>query len=372
MSNSLRIAYGCLSPTGARMLPADIEGVDYLLLDGGPLVAPDEPGPELALEQAFRRLAPWLYLDPQLKVIASLAGRDPLLHVTPVAQALVDSGCRDQAITVLRGHDMLDRLEELFQSADLAHAETGQRLVDLKDPIHAASVCLPHVIYPQAINSRVLLVGYSSAEAMTAGVAESIGVEQPLASRVAAALCHANRIPLPPSSGETEVYEAVTAEIDSHGDIAFLGNDYRRQAAEQVFEGAEVEKPRFDALRLEVRHRVGFATKCFVKTSPDIAEELAKLLNSYHIDTRLQQWRSDQSDDALLEVLLQAKSKEDVETHLRRFWQAAWSERSRERGAPAMPSPIAVYETWPTRLPFEEFEILSEKQSAQAWLNEES
>ncbi|MCA9242165.1 MAG: hypothetical protein KDA37_18265, partial [Planctomycetales bacterium] len=253
----------------------------------------------------------------------------------------------------------------------LAHQTTGRRLLELTNPIHAAAVSLPHVVYPQALDTRVLLVGYSSPQAMAAGVAQTIGVEYSTASRAATALCKAN-LESPPLLDETEVYDAVSIEIDESGDVSFLGNDSRRERAERDIASAAEEEPLLDSLRLDVRHREGFAVTLFLEVLPDLADQTEKLLNTLPISFNVRLWRGGQGGAVLLDVTLRSVGKADVEGSLRRVVQLVGSESSSERGLRSVPRVWPVYATWPTSMPFEEFEILSEKQSAQAWLSEDA
>lgn len=165
--SSPRIAHGSLHHHGADLLPDDLEGVDYLLLDGGPVVAPAEEGPEELLDEAIARLTPSLYLDPDLKVIASLAGRDPVAAARRVAKNLSETGNADLPMGVVHGSDVLDQLEEFFAAGvELRHNASGQTLHRSKSPPRAAALALDGdpVFATSQQNARLLLFAHADLE----------------------------------------------------------------------------------------------------------------------------------------------------------------------------------------------------------------
>lgn len=143
--SSLRLAYGSLHHAGAGLLPRDLEGVDYLLLDGGlPRVAnPAEPPLLDLLRRSCKQLGPVIYLNPTLHVVVRLAGESPAAAARVIAEELVEAGSIDLPIGIAKGHDVLPRLEEFLACGiDLRHAETDQPFVELRDPTQAATVAL--------------------------------------------------------------------------------------------------------------------------------------------------------------------------------------------------------------------------------------
>ncbi len=162
--NPIRLAYGSLHHDGAGVLPSQTDGLDFLLLDGGPVLSSDRSATQALVEEAFERLGRSFYLDAELSVLASLAGRDPRLVAKGIAEQLAAAENRDLPLGVVRGCDVTDRLEEFLADGELAHQETGQPLLELRGPILQAVVSLGRDTLAEALDqhARVVLVGHAA------------------------------------------------------------------------------------------------------------------------------------------------------------------------------------------------------------------
>lgn len=218
--SSARIAHGSLCRYGADLLPADLEGIDFLLLDGGPLAAPSETGPESLLEEAIRRLAPQLYLNAELTVVATLAGRDPAAVAARLAAPLGEAGSPDLAVGVVQGSDIIDRLEEFLAAGEpLRHTATGQAFTELCDPTVAAAALLGPDALRAALgqSARVVLVGAASAEGIlhACGAAgASDGPATPVSLKHRTGYCGAALLRI----GDTSHNEFAGPYLDAWGD----------------------------------------------------------------------------------------------------------------------------------------------------------
>ena len=172
--NEIHLAYGALQAEGPLRLPLELEGVDYLLLDAGPPRAASELGPEGLLEQALEQLGPRLYLDTNLHVLATLAGRQPRASVLEIARQLSGTGNADLRIAEVQGCDVLDRLEEfLAGGAELRNLATGERVARSTKPIESVTACLDPQPLVAALrqDARVVVTGYASPGTAVVGMA---------------------------------------------------------------------------------------------------------------------------------------------------------------------------------------------------------
>ncbi|MEM9186989.1 MAG: acyclic terpene utilization AtuA family protein [Planctomycetota bacterium] len=150
------------------------EGVGVVLLDSDPLAPLDGSLGEASTATAIAGLGGAFYLDPELIAVAALGGQDPAAVAGRVAPVFCGAGNDALPIAVVRGHDLLDELEELMRGgAPLAHAETGDPYTRLTAPTVAASARLGADAVAAAIGNggRLVVVGHASVESLVAGSA---------------------------------------------------------------------------------------------------------------------------------------------------------------------------------------------------------
>ncbi len=135
-------------PAGIEEFAAGCE-LDMLQLDylrpRQAIVTGDRPVelPPFALGfcDALRKLTGPLFLEPQFHVIASAGWESAYECVERAAGVLVGGGCGDIPVAAIRGSNLLPILELLqADRLELRHADTGQPLRELREPLLAADL----------------------------------------------------------------------------------------------------------------------------------------------------------------------------------------------------------------------------------------
>ncbi|MEM1303247.1 MAG: acyclic terpene utilization AtuA family protein [Planctomycetota bacterium] len=177
--SSIRIGRGSLHHHGVGLLPEDPEAAECVLLDGGPVNPPladatdgllDGLSLDGLLDEAIRRLAPTLYLNPELRVVATLAGGDPEAAATRAAAILAGSGNAELPIAVVNGCDVLDRLEEFLAAGQsLRNQQTGEAFTRARLAPRMAALALDAepVAAAHQQGARLVVVGHADAETLT-------------------------------------------------------------------------------------------------------------------------------------------------------------------------------------------------------------
>lgn len=227
MPRDFRIAFTPVSPCAAPRLLDDGVQADFLFLAPEvPDFAPhrgDEEGPRASLplplatfEPPIAHLARRMYLDAEFRVIASLAGGDSSAAVERAARAFADTGGKSTRLGAIRGHDLLDRLEELMVAgAPLKNTVTGQAFAELQQPIVAAAARLGYEPLLAALRqqARIVFAGHASAEAMaTAAVIAQLDW----------APTDARLEPLRAAAGQLSANHPAI-EVDAAGEVQLLG-----------------------------------------------------------------------------------------------------------------------------------------------------
>jgi hypothetical protein len=177
---------GHLAKTGVERLvetsQADLVQIDYPRPRStpAPTAAPVEL-PERASQFAdvVRVLAKQLYLNPDLRVIASAGWRNAYACAEEVAAALAEAGCGDVSLAAVRGSHLLPILDDLARSGvKLRNAETQAAWRDLKAPLVGAELLLGAGPIATALTegARVVVAGsYDGASPLTAAAATQFG-----------------------------------------------------------------------------------------------------------------------------------------------------------------------------------------------------
>jgi len=172
--NEIHLACAALRPHRPELLPANLEGADFLLLDGGMPGPPAEARLHRQLQQAVKQLGPQLYLDAKLRVVTTVGGGDSLHAARVVAQQLTASGNSDLLLAVVRGGDMLDRIEEFIAAgAELQDMATGQPIASIAKPIEVVTAWLGHepIVASLRQHARVVVTSFASPGESVAGIA---------------------------------------------------------------------------------------------------------------------------------------------------------------------------------------------------------
>lgn len=382
----VRFDYGSLHAGGAGVLPPQTEGVDFLLLDGGPVVAPDQEGPELILEEAFDRLGPRFFLDPGLNVLASLAGREPRSSARSIAQRLVKTSNFDLPISVVRGHNLLGGLEEFMREHPLAHAVTGERFADLLDPTVAAVACLGRKPTVAALSqdARVVLVGHESPGDMAAAAGRfwfgSQASKHPIedaASQAGLSLSAMHQIARRKATLDDPFYTSHVGPLllNQSGELDDSGVEPGPASLSQSPWPGEtiVRDPGVSAVT--ILHRKTFVTDAvlYLRESGVLNELYRDLTDSNAWSRSLPNVSVWPSDDDTDEFLVRATLRHPERDHVAR---AALLLRQivgplAEEGVAFLTAPMvhATYETWPTSLPADCLEWSIDTRTAREWLD---
>lgn len=241
---TVRLAYGRLDAGGAGVLPAQLEGIDYLLLNGGAVAPPGDTAVLDILLDTIDLIAPHFFLDPNFRVIASLGGSDPREAAKRVAQRLEVSFDLSLSIAAVRGQDVLARLEELLQESALPDLLTGESFLDQQSPTVAAIATMGHepTLAALAEGAQVVLVSHEDpSELAVAAAADAFGPDW----LVGGLKDHANglghilesinshALAVAPAGSNLGTTIGVTAELSDQGEVFFFGDSDLCSAAQQ-------------------------------------------------------------------------------------------------------------------------------------------
>lgn len=374
---SVRLAYGSLHHAGAGLAPAGLEGVDYLLLDGGPVLSSGAEPAERLLQEAVRLLSPHLYLDRSISVLASVGGADTRQAAAGVARLLAESGNADLAVGVVRGHHVTGRLNDLLEQCEMPHAVTGQPLVELRQAIELAIVSFgaEPMLAGLAQDAHLLITSYEDVPEMAvAAVANTLGIGDPQwdsAARAAGAALH-EQFPLAlksaPQGAEIASLGGPVAVVDADGS-ASLRNASLLGVAGPTLPTPATPSPPDDETPLTLRYARGYRLSALIVV-PDATERLqlesaiASALQG-HADLSCTHWSAEECEG--LQIDLTAPNSTHARDALRRVQQrlAMHGPSARMAVAPVM---APHYEVWPTRLPRELAPWGIETRTAEEWL----
>ncbi|TWT77096.1 hypothetical protein Pla123a_25260 [Posidoniimonas polymericola] len=251
----LRLEYQDLRVASLAAPTGQLDGGDVLMLGCGPLPPESAAGPAFTaaqgpVAQAVRTVGPRLYMDSQLRVLASLAGQDPVEAAGAVAASLVETGNADLRVAVVRGQNVLDRLEELMLHTDLAHQTTGQRFAELNAKTVSAIAGLGPRPAAQALKqgARLVLTAYENPTALAEAAAWNAFAkpECAVARGVGGVLACFSRGLCAHSLQQTDwsQLESLQAEIEPNGAVCFYGAKPLCDAAKQAMaEWEEAGRP---------------------------------------------------------------------------------------------------------------------------------
>ncbi|TWT37756.1 hypothetical protein KOR34_27190 [Posidoniimonas corsicana] len=374
--NALRLAHhdlrGPRTPAWARQL----EGVDFLLLDAGPLSGGDAPAEQLP--RTLRTLGPQLYMDAQLRLVASLAGGDPSIAGPHAAQTLVDTGNPDLPLAVVRGQDVLDRLEELLLHTDLAHAETGQRFVELSAKTVGAIASLGPRAVSQAVKqgARAVLTAHETPAVLCEAVARAATGKRdlPTARKLGQTLadCSPQAVSDTLRRPEWSPEQSLQAELTADLDVEFFGGAELTDSARRRFaETSSAVDP--DQSNLTLTYLDGYQARLVLWASEAAARgRLEEVLTNAPPELRPCICPpSAAADGALVEVTLHHANRAKVENaaaELAGVLEVASGVLGLRRiGGPPLVEPR--YRQWPTVLPVELLEWSIDIKPAQQWVD---
>jgi hypothetical protein len=122
----------------------------------------------------LERLGPILKAQPKLKIITNAGGMNPGACAARAREVLGRAGLRDRAVAVVRGDDLLPRLDELLAGGHaLAHLDTGEPLWAVRDRVVSANAYLgsPPLAEALARGAAVVITGRVADAALTLGPA---------------------------------------------------------------------------------------------------------------------------------------------------------------------------------------------------------
>ena len=163
---------------------ADALSIDYLLFsyfgdvwratDGDRLPERSVPAETEAFRQAVALLAPALFLQPQLRLLADAGGGDPRKCAQALGQELCGRGCAELEIAVVLGDNLLDRLEELtLAGCGLDNEVTGKKLTDISQPLAFAQCRMgaEGIMTALAQGARIIVAGGTSLSTLAVAAA---------------------------------------------------------------------------------------------------------------------------------------------------------------------------------------------------------
>jgi hypothetical protein len=122
----------------------------------------------------LERLGPALKAQPHLKIVTNAGGMNPPACAARAREVLGRAGLRDRAVAVVRGDDLLPRLDELLACGHLlAHLDTGEPLRAVRDRVVSANAYLgsPPIAEALARGAAVVITGRVADAALTLGPA---------------------------------------------------------------------------------------------------------------------------------------------------------------------------------------------------------
>jgi hypothetical protein len=122
----------------------------------------------------LERLGPSLKAQPHLKVVTNAGGMNPTACAARAREVLGRAGLGERAVAVVRGDDLLPRLDELLARGHaLAHLDTGEPLRSVRDRVVSANAYLgsPPIAEALARGAAVVITGRVADAALTLGPA---------------------------------------------------------------------------------------------------------------------------------------------------------------------------------------------------------
>jgi hypothetical protein len=118
----------------------------------------------------LERLGPALKAQPNLKIVTNAGGMNPWACAARAREVLDRAGLADRAVAVVRGDDLLPRLDDLLACGHtLAHLDTGQPLRAVRDRVVSANAYLgsPPLALALAQGAAVVITGRVADAALT-------------------------------------------------------------------------------------------------------------------------------------------------------------------------------------------------------------
>jgi hypothetical protein len=118
----------------------------------------------------LERLGPTLKAQPNLKVVTNAGGMNPGACAARAREILGRAGLADHAVAVVRGDDLLPRLDELLAGGHtLAHLDTGEPLNTVRDRVVSANAYLgsPPIAEALVRGAAVVITGRVADAALT-------------------------------------------------------------------------------------------------------------------------------------------------------------------------------------------------------------
>jgi hypothetical protein len=118
----------------------------------------------------LERLGPLLKAQPTLKIVTNAGGMNPGACAARAREVLEQAGLRRRAVAVVRGDDLLPRLDELLAGGHaLAHLDTGEPLWTVRDRVVSANAYLgsPPIAEALARGAAVVITGRVADAALT-------------------------------------------------------------------------------------------------------------------------------------------------------------------------------------------------------------
>jgi hypothetical protein len=173
------------APAGLDQLASrgqlDLLQLDYVRPRLAPVTGPAPAElPEIAgsFIDAVRSLGKTLFLEPELRVVASAGWSNSYLLAERAGQALAEAGCPETPVSAVRGSNVLAILEDLVAGGlKLPNLETGAAWTTLRAPILAADLQLGAGPLAAALGegARIVVAGHYDAAAPAIAAAIAAG-----------------------------------------------------------------------------------------------------------------------------------------------------------------------------------------------------
>jgi len=122
----------------------------------------------------LQRLTPILAAQPNLKIVTNAGGMNPLACAAKTRATLDDANLGDRRIAIVRGDDLMPRLDELIrQGHTLTNLETGEPISTVRDRVVSANAYLGAVPIVDALKlgAAVVITGRVADASLTVGPA---------------------------------------------------------------------------------------------------------------------------------------------------------------------------------------------------------
>src|SRR5262249_23390321 len=118
------------------------------------------------------RLTPHLLAQPKLKIVTNAGGMNPAACAERAKALLGQAGLADHRVAIVRGDDLLPRLDELIAAGHaLPHLDTGAPLTSVRERVVSANAYLgsPPIVEALRLGAFVVITGRVADAALTVG-----------------------------------------------------------------------------------------------------------------------------------------------------------------------------------------------------------